>query len=150
MPSVTFHSELPSFNLKDKNKLKKWLHAVALRHGGKISAIQYIFCDDTYLLGINKQYLDHDTLTDIITFRYSEHPNPLESDIYISVERVTENASQLSVSFEDELHRVMVHGVLHLLGFKDKTVKDKEVMRGEEDFCLGMVSLGSSSLSQSR
>ena len=138
MPSVSFHSELTSFKLKDKNKLKKWLHAVALRHGGKISAIQYIFCDDAFLLDINKQYLNHDTLTDIITFRYSEHPEPLESDIYISVERVKENALQLSVPFENELHRVMVHGVLHLLGFKDKTAKEKGLMRGEEDFCLGV------------
>ena len=139
MPSVSFHSELTSFKLKDKNRLKKWLHAVALRHEGKISAIQFIFCDDEYLLEINKQYLDHATLTDIITFRYSEHPDPLESDIYISIERVKENAAQLSILFEDELHRVMVHGVLHLLGFKDKTGTEKELMRGEEDFCLKMI-----------
>ncbi len=138
MPSVSFHSELTSFKLKDKNKLKKWLHAVALRHAGSISAIQYIFCDDSFLLDINKQYLNHNTLTDIITFRYSEHPAPLESDIYISVERVRENASSLSDSFESELHRVMVHGVLHLLGFKDKSGKEKELMRLEEDYCLGI------------
>ena len=138
MSSVSFHSELTSFKLKDKNKLKKWLHAVALRNGGKISAIQYIFCDDAFLLDVNKQYLNHDTLTDIITFRYSEHPAPLESDIYISIERVKENALQLSIQFENELHRVMVHGVLHLLGFKDKTAKEKGLMREEEDFYLGM------------
>ncbi|MBC7391068.1 MAG: rRNA maturation RNase YbeY, partial [Opitutaceae bacterium] len=84
-------------------------------------------------------YLNHDTLTDIITFRYSEHPEPLESDIYISIERVKENALQLSVPFENELHRVMVHGVLHLLGFKDKTAKQKGLMREEEDFCLGII-----------
>ena len=141
MPSVSFHSELPSFSIKEKNRIKKWLHAVAVKHGGSINAIQYVFCDDAYLLGINKEYLNHDTLTDIVTFRYSEHPQPLESDIYISVERVKENAADFSASFENELRRVMVHGVLHLLGFKDKTAKDKELMRKEEDVCLEMFSL---------
>jgi len=98
--------------------------------------LQYIFCDDAYLLSINKEYLNHDTLTDIVTFRYSEFPHPLESDIYISVERVRDNAEAFQASFEEELRRVMIHGVLHLLGFKDKNKSDKEKMREEEDKSL--------------
>ena len=136
MSSVTFHSELSSFKLKDKTKIKSWLKGVAERHKGSIRAIQYIFCDDAYLLEVNKQYLNHSTLTDIITFRYNEFPQPLESDIFISIERVRENALSYNVTFERELLRVMVHGVLHLLGFKDKTSEEKEVMRKEEDECL--------------
>lgn len=107
-------------------------------YGGKAKAIHYIFCDDAYLLEINKEYLQHDTLTDIITFRYQEHPHPLESDIYISTERVQENASKFGVAFDAELRRVMAHGVLHLLGFKDKSAADKQKMRQAEEEALGL------------
>ena len=100
-----------------------------------------MFCDDAYLLTMNQEYLQHDTLTDIITFRYQEHPYPLESDIYISVERVSENASIFGVPIEHELHRVMVHGVLHLLGFKDKTKADQQKMRRAEEEAIALLNV---------
>lgn len=136
MATIAFHSELPSFKLKNKSSVKKWLLEVIASYGGKPKAIQYIFCDDDYLLKINQAYLQHDTLTDIITFRYQEHPSPLESDIYISTERVLENATKFGGSFEQELHRVMVHGVLHLLGFRDKSTAEKQKMRQAEELAL--------------
>lgn len=107
-------------------------------HSGEIEFVQYVFCDDEYLLTLNQEHLDHDTLTDIITFRYQEHPNPIESDIYISVERVRENALNFGVTFENELHRVMVHGILHLLGFKDKGEEAEKEMRSQEDLALSI------------
>ena len=136
MSKISFHSELTSFKLKEKIRIKNWINCLVREHKGEISALQYIFCDDAYLLSINKEYLNHDTLTDIVTFRYSEFPHPLESDIYISVERVRDNAEAFQASFEEELRRVMIHGVLHLLGFKDKNKSDKEKMREEEDKSL--------------
>lgn len=108
------------------------------QHKGTIRCIQYIFCDDAYLLEINQQYLRHSTLTDIITFRYEEFPHPLHSDIYISIERVKENAVKFGVSFELELNRVLVHGVLHLLGYKDKSGEEKKKMRLAEDAALAL------------
>jgi probable rRNA maturation factor len=107
-------------------------------HQGSILSLHFIICDDDYLLSLNITHLQHDTLTDIITFRYQEYPLPLESDIYISIDRVKENASQYSVSFENELHRVMAHGVLHLLGFKDKTAADSKKMREKEEEALAL------------
>ncbi len=138
MPKISFHSELPSFNLKEKIKVRKWLESVVSSHSGEIEFVQYVFCDDEYLLTLNQEHLDHDTLTDIITFRYQEHPNPIESDIYISVERVRENALNFGVTFENELHRVMVHGILHLLGFKDKGEEAEKEMRSQEDLALSI------------
>ena len=136
MPKISFHSEIPSFKLKEKTKLKAWLETVVVNYSGTVGFLNYIFCDDAYLLNINKEYLQHDTFTDIITFRYQEQPNPLESDIYISVERVKENAATFGVSFEHELRRVMVHGVLHLLGLKDKNPQQEKAMRVAENACL--------------
>ena len=92
--------------------------------------MSYIFCDDTYLLDINLQYLNHDTLTDIITFDYSDE-NTISGDIFISIQRVRDNAKKFNVDFEEELLRVMSHGVLHLLGFNDKTESDKDLMRNK-------------------
>jgi len=141
LPSVLFHSETPSFKLKGVNKIRLWLNEVVTCHNGKIKTIQFVFCDDAYLLTMNQEYLQHDTLTDIITFRYQEHPYPLESDIYISVERVSENASIFGVPIEHELHRVMVHGVLHLLGFKDKTKADQQKMRRAEEEAIALLNV---------
>ena len=95
-----------------------------------------MFCSDNYLLEINKQYLNHDTYTDIITFDYSTKKEPISGDIYIGIERVKENATTFSKSFENELHRVIIHGVLHLLGYKDKTKPAKQEMTKQEDICL--------------
>jgi probable rRNA maturation factor len=135
---ISFHSELPKFKLKDRTKVSSWLHTIVAFHLGKIERVQYIFCDDEYLLALNKEHLGHDTFTDIITFRYQEHPKPLESEIYISLERVRENAEKFGVSFENELHRVMAHGMLHLLGFKDKKKTEVAQMREKEEWALSI------------
>jgi rRNA maturation RNase YbeY len=127
---VLFHSET-RFQLRQKMTYKKWLTALATTHGKKLGDINYIFCDDNYLLKLNLQYLQHDTLTDIITFDYVEG-DLLNGDIYISVERVRENAEIFGVTFDEELLRVLAHGLLHLCGFKDKSKKDAAEMRRQE------------------
>lgn len=135
---ILFHSET-DFELKSKLQYKNWLKRVAESHQKRIGDINYIFCDDDYLLQLNLQYLQHDTLTDIITFDYVEG-NVLNGDIYISVERVRENASIFNVSFENELLRVLSHGVLHLCGFKDKSDKDAAEMRSQENAAIALFS----------
>ena len=127
---VLFHSET-RFQLRQKMMYKKWLTALATTHGKKLGDINYIFCDDNYLLQLNLQYLQHDTLSDIITFDYVEG-DLLNGDIYISVERVRENADIFGVTFDEELLRVLAHGLLHLCGFKDKSKKDAAEMRRQE------------------
>lgn len=104
-----------------------------LKPGIKKAEISFVFCDDAYLLEINRQYLDHDTYTDIITFDLSEDPAYLQSEIYISTERVAENAGKFGISYNQELHRVIFHGVLHLCGLGDKTAKEKKAMRAAEE-----------------
>ena len=131
---ILFHSET-KFNLSRKMVHKRWLAALAQKEGFKIGDINYIFCDDDYLLKINLEYLRHDTLTDIITFDYVEN-NVLNGDIYISIERVMDNSVIFSVSFEQELLRVLSHGVLHLCGYKDKTKEDAATMRKKEDAAI--------------
>lgn len=98
--------------------------------------INYIFCTDEYLLQINQDFLQHDTYTDIITFDLSVKQNVLNAEIYISIDRVSENAGKFNIPYTQELHRVIFHGVLHLCGFKDKNIQDKEKMRKMEDKCL--------------
>tara|TARA_R110000868_G_scaffold180489_1_gene421110 strand:+ start:193 stop:612 length:420 start_codon:yes stop_codon:yes gene_type:complete len=120
------------FRLENPNYYSDWLSRVVDSEEKELGDLNYIFCDDEYLLAINKQYLDHDTYTDIITFDYCNGLN-VSGDIFISIERVEENAQEYKVSFEEELLRVMVHGVLHLLGFKDKSEKDAAVMRNKEN-----------------
>ena len=127
---VLFHSET-RFLLHHKMMYKKWLACLADTHEKKLGDINYIFCDDDYLLQLNLQYLQHDTLTDIITFDYVEG-EILNGDIYISIDRVKENAVIFEVSFEEELLRVIAHGLLHLCGFKDKSKKDAAEMRRQE------------------
>jgi probable rRNA maturation factor len=126
---ISFFTEEIKFNLPQKLKAKKWLQAVANNYGKKIGDLNYIFCTDDYLLEINKQYLNHDFYTDIITFDQSESDKIIDGEIYISIDRVVENASTIKVNFEDELNRVLVHGVLHLIGFKDKTKEEAQTMR---------------------
>ena len=109
-----------------KNENKKW----------KVGELSFVFCDDIYLHKMNVEYLNHDTLTDIITFDNSDEENKIEGDIFISVERVRENAVTLKTIFEQELRRVIIHGVLHLCGYKDKTKKDAQIMREKEDFYI--------------
>lgn len=133
---INFIIEEIDFNLKHKLKIKKWLTKIIINHEFKLSELNFIFCSDEYLLKINIEYLDHNTLTDIISFDNSEDEKTIEGDIFISVDRVKENAETFKVSFENELLRVLSHGTLHLLGFKDKNPKDKKQMTAKEDESL--------------
>lgn len=128
---ISFNYEI-DFQLDSEYQYTQWISAVISSEQKKEGEINYIFCDDDYLLEINQQYLNHDTLTDIISFDYSIG-NELHGDIFISVERVRENAVDFEVSFEDELRRVLVHGVLHYCGYKDKSEADELVMRQKEE-----------------
>ncbi len=145
MSSINFFNHELSFTLKNKTKVRQWLTSVAKKEGAEIVELNYIFCSDDYLLELNKKHLNHNTLTDIITFDNSASRSPslfqgggqgVVGDIFISIERITENAEKFNVSREHELHRVMVHGLLHLLGYKDKKPADKAQMTGKEDFYL--------------
>jgi probable rRNA maturation factor len=128
---ISFNYE-SDFILNNEDDISKWLSLVIKSENKKEGDINYIFCDDEYLLEINLEYLNHDTLTDIISFDYSVG-NELHGDIFISIERVTENAQEFEVSFEEELKRVLVHGVLHYCGYKDKTDEEEVIMRKKED-----------------
>lgn len=132
---IHFFEEDIAVPLKKKRALKAWLKQLAAEEGKKIVELNYIFCSDSYLLEINKQYLNHNTLTDIITFDQSEKPNQIEGDIYISYERVLENGRTLKTE-ENELYRVIAHGLLHLCGYKDKSEEEEKIMREKENFYL--------------
>ena len=132
---IQFCTEDITFSLKEKLKHKAWLNEVAKQEGKKILELTYVFCSDEYLLQINQEYLNHDTLTDIVTFDNSEDSKKIEGDIFISIERVKENGNKLGTS-ETELKRVMVHGLLHLFGYKDKKKEDKTLMTEKEDFYI--------------
>lgn len=125
------------FTLKNRKAIKLWLDQVAKNEKKSIEGVNYIFCDDDYLLEKNIKYLKHNTLTDIISFDYSQG-DALLGDVFISTERVSENAVTLGVEQIKELHRVMVHGLLHYCGYKDKTLKEKELMRMKEDYYLSL------------
>lgn len=135
---VSFNNEEIQFTLKNKTKLKTWIVKTIVSKRKKAGDISFVFCSDAFLLEMNKEYLNHDTYTDIITFDYSKDDvkQPISGDIFISIDRVKENAAAFSKSFEDELHRVIIHGVLHLLGYKDKSKIAKTEMRKQEDLCL--------------
>jgi rRNA maturation RNase YbeY len=132
--AISFYTADIDFNLESELAVAEWLKQVGLEKKRTISNIEYVLCSDEYLLDINQKYLSHDTLTDIITFPLQE--SPLEATIYISAERVKENAELYKVAFQDELHRVMAHGLLHLLGFKDKTEDEINEMRLQEQAAL--------------
>ena len=129
---INFYSEDVEQPHLDGERVIKWLVRVANKYQKEIGDISYIFCSDSYLLDVNRQYLDHDYLTDIITFDYTEQ-NIISGDIFISTDRVADNANEYNVSFDEELLRVLVHGVLHLIGFKDKSEEDQNVMTQRED-----------------
>ena len=124
--NIQFHYLVPAFFFPRRNGLKSFLLKQLKKEGKGVEAINYIFCDDAYLLQVNQQYLNHNTHTDIITFELSPKGQPLIADIYISVERVKENAAAFHTSFIKELHRVIFHGALHLAGYKDKKVEENE------------------------
>lgn len=128
---ISFNYET-DFELEDETLFSNWISAIISSEDKEEGEINYIFCDDDYLHKINVEYLDHDTLTDIISFDYSER-NFLQGDIFISVERVKDNALDFNVSFADELKRVMAHGILHYCGYKDKSPLDEKLMRQKEE-----------------
>lgn len=136
---IRFYSEDTSFNLKQKSKIRTWLAGIVFEEKQLACDLSYIFCSDSYLLELNKKFLGHDTYTDILTFSNPEDPSKIAGDIFISIDRVSENAVKYNQAFDRELSRVMVHGVLHLLGYKDKTLKEKALMSNKEDHHLEKV-----------
>ncbi|HKR07152.1 MAG TPA: rRNA maturation RNase YbeY [Bacteroidia bacterium] len=143
MSSINFFTQDIKINLRDKNALRRWIAATAKKEGCKIEALNYIFCSDKFLHRLNEQFLHHDDYTDIITFdlstaiHKSQTPG-LQGEIFISIERVKENAKLFKTTFQNELHRVMIHGALHLIGYKDKTKSDKAAMRKKENYYLNL------------
>ena len=137
--AIHFFSEGIVFKPKNIRALKNWIKQVIQKEQNSLGELNFIFCDDTYLHNINVAYLQHDTYTDIITFDNADQEGKIEGDIFISVERVRENSQKLAISFEQELYRVMIHGVLHLLGYKDKSSKDKVQMRAKEDEYIALI-----------
>jgi len=137
---ITFHIEDIEFKVPNTLKTKRWLKEVVEKEGFSLEGINYIFCSDDYLHKMNIEYLDHDYLTDIITFDNSEDESIIEGDIFISIDRVKDNAQSFNVTFEHELRRVLVHGVLHLCGYLDKTEEEEKMMRSKENFYLGLSS----------
>lgn len=133
---INFNYET-DFNLDNEEAIASWLSAVIISEKKKEGEISYIFCDDEYLHKINLEYLNHDTLTDVISFDYTMG-NEISGDVFISVERVKDNASDFNVSFEDELKRVLVHGILHYCGYKDKGEAEEILMRSKEDEKIAM------------
>lgn len=126
---IIFFNEDIDFKFQGKNNFKAWLKKVADKEGFKIKDLNYIFCSDEYLHKINVDYLDHDTLTDIITFDNSEDESTIEGDIFVSIERVKENSQTLNTVFDEEIKRVVIHGLLHLCGHDDYSIEEKVEMR---------------------
>lgn len=137
--SVNIFTEDTNYNLKDKRKIKAWINSAITAEGYILAELNFIFCSDEYLLRLNQDYLKHDTYTDVITFDNSEELKTIVGDIFISIERVKENAKELNVPTAAELCRVMIHGTLHLLGYKDKTKSSKLLMSAREDHYLTLL-----------
>lgn len=135
---IRFFSEKTRFKLPHPLKTSRWIKSVIAQEGFTLGEINYVFCSDSYLLEMNQSFLDHDTLTDIITFDHSTEKGVINGEIYISIDRVRDNAQTFETSFDTELHRVLIHGVLHLLGYKDKTKAHKTRMRKKEEACLSL------------
>ncbi len=138
MPAIQFFEEDITYKLKNKTAVRQWITETIQAEGYKLKELTYIFCSDNYLLQINQQYLNHDTFTDIITFDNSDIAATIVGDIFISIDRIRENAIKFDITEADELHRVIIHGALHLLGYKDKKPAEKEKMTFKEDFYLKM------------
>ena len=141
LEAIEFHSEETDFKLDNEELLKSWIYSTLIYESKELSNINIIFCSDGYLHRMNVEYLNHDTLTDVITFPYSDpKETEIEGDIFISIDRVRENAQKFSVSLNTELYRVIIHGVLHLIGYQDKTPEKKKIMTSKEDEYLGKIS----------
>jgi probable rRNA maturation factor len=135
---IHFFSEEISFTLKQKTLVRSWINQTIITEGFSLGELNFIFSGDDYLLKINREYLKHDTYTDIITFDNSEEKKLIIGDIFISLERIRENSKKFNVAVQDELHRVMIHGTLHLLGYPDKGKAAKKVMTTKEDHYLSL------------
>lgn len=135
-PNINFFTEDITFNLKRKTDIRDWILETILSEGFELEELNFIFCSDAYLLHMNQQYLDHDTYTDVITFDNSEELKKIVGDIFISIDRIRENATEFKRTSRNELCRVMIHGTLHLLGYPDKTKAAKAIMTGKEDLYL--------------
>lgn len=135
---ITYFSEDINYTLPDKRKTSAWLKTAIIREGFTLTSLNYVFCSDEYLLQINRDYLEHDYYTDIVTFNQSEDETRIEGDIFISIERVRENATTLNVEFLQELKRVMIHGLLHLCGYDDHSEVDQQQIRAKEDNYLAL------------
>lgn len=136
MPILFHHEDVKPPKIK-KQLVKNWIKSVITSEGKMLGDVNYIFCSDEYLLEVNKQYLDHDYYTDIITFDYVEG-DVISGDIFVSVDRVEENGKQFGSGFDSELRRILVHGVLHLIGFPDKRPEEKKIMTEKEDQYLAI------------
>ncbi|KAA9041979.1 rRNA maturation RNase YbeY [Ginsengibacter hankyongi] len=136
MKTIKFYNQGGSPEIKNKQKLKGFLRSIFADEKVDFERLSYIFCKDEFLLELNRKYLNHDTYTDIITFTLSDKSAPLTAEIYISIERVLENSKSLKIDFQEELYRVMIHGIIHLCGFSDHSSKEKEIMREKENFYL--------------
>ena len=138
MNEITFFTEDLEYNLLQKDKIKDWIVHTIEAEGYEVESISYILCSDEYLHKINVEYLNHDFYTDIITFDNTEENEAITADLFVSIERVTDNAEQQSIPFIDELRRVLIHGVLHLVGYHDKTPEVQQEMRQKENAYLSL------------
>lgn len=139
MPGVGFHYQQTDFKISQPKLISTWLSLAVTKEGRDLVTLDYIFCSDDFLLEMNRSHLKHNFLTDVITFDYTDQPGKtIEGEVYISVDRVKENAATFSQKFEDELHRVMIHGLLHLVGLNDKTDRERAEMRKKEEAYLSL------------
>ena len=138
--SIHFFTEDTTYHLKNKTRIREWIRSAIAGEGFVLQELNFILCSDAYLLRMNQDYLNHDTYTDVITFDNAEALKTIVGDIFISIERVQENAQELKLRVADELHRVMIHGTLHLLGYKDKGKAAKAAMTEREDHYLAKLS----------
>ena len=134
--TIKFYNQGVSPKIKKKHDLKSFLISIFIAENIDIQNVSYVFCKDEFLLELNRKYLNHDTYTDVLTFTLSDRSAPINAEIYISIERVLENSISLGIDFQEELNRVMIHGILHLCGFDDRTSKEKKIMRQKENFYL--------------
>jgi probable rRNA maturation factor len=137
-PKIYFFLEEVNYNLRQKKNIKNWIIQTAENEDYKVGKLNYILTNDEILVQLNKEYLRHFTLTDIITFDLSEDEGFLTGDIYISVDRARENAKKFKDSLNNEIKRLMIHGILHLIGYKDKSQSERELMRAKEEYYLSL------------
>ncbi len=135
--SITYQSQDTNFSLKNRRLISQWIKTVIAKHNKQLGNVSYIFCSNSFILDLNQKYLNHNYFTDIITFDYCSD-NIIEGDIFISVDTVKDNSTRFNTIFNDELLRVIIHGVLHLIGFNDKTTKQQKQMRSMEDEALSI------------